>query len=322
MRIIAIIIFLINLNSSAQIKNEDAFSVEWLKIYSNEEDFGKKSNIWDDISNLLFGNSDKHLITPFNLLKLSDGSFFILDHGYNKPLICNSDGIQFADNSKESYYPSLVDVCKLNENKILFTDSKLKKIYLYDYLKDEIEEFHTSIEFGQPTGIACDSKRKRIYVSDTKNHTIAVIDFEGNLIRFLGNRGVGSSEFNYPIDLELDNRNNLLLIDALNFKLKLFTPNYELISSFGDAGDATGYFARPKEIAVDSYNHIYVVDALFHVVQIFDKDGNFLLHFGGQGNYNGKFWLPSGIYIDSNNHIFVADSYNSRIQEFRLNDGR
>ena len=294
------------------------FSVEWIENFSDEKDIKTEEGLFSQFLNLVTGVTDEKLVKPFNLIKISEDSYFILDQGRLTPLLINQEGFEVIQSDEYKVFPSLVGVCQFKDKKILFTDSKLSKIFIYDIAEEKLDTFAISQKLQKPTGIIYDKIRKLIFVSETENHRIAVIDEEGKLLRFIGERGEEEGKFNFPTFLTLDQNHNLYVVDAMNFRIQVFDDEDKYIRSFGQAGDATGYFNRPKGITVDSYGHIFIVDALFHAVQIFDAEGNFLYNFGGLGQLNSRFWLPSGITIDTDNNIYVADSYNSRIQVFKL----
>ncbi len=322
MKIIFLNIFLILsfVFTSAQTKNEEQFSIEWIKNFSTEKDLKTDESVFAKLLNLVTGVTEDKLVKPFNLVKYNKDSFFILDQGRFTPLLVNEDGFEVVHNDDYKVFPSLVGVCNFTKDKILFTDSKLSKVFLYDTDEEALDTFHVSKKLGKPTGIAYDKTLKLIYITETDSHKVSVFDETGKFIKTIGKRGEENGKFNFPTFLTVDKNENLLVIDAMNFRVQIFDKQGNYIKSFGQAGDATGYFNRPKGIAIDSYNHIYIVDALFHTIQIFDSDGNFLYNFGGMGQLNSRFWLPIGIAIDDENNIYIADSYNSRIQMFRLID--
>ncbi len=306
----------------AQNLNGTYFSIEWISNFSYEEDVKKEDSFLSEIFNFIVGEKHTKLIKPFSIVKLDSNSYFILDQGRFLPVLITDEGFKTINNEKFMSFPSLVGVCQLSDGIVLFSDSKLAKIFSYDVGNDILEVFIDCGGLVNPTGLAFDRIQKLIYITDTSNHRIIVCNMDGRLVRTIGERGVDDGQFNFPTFLTLDNEGKIYVVDAMNFRIQIFDKDGKFIKKFGEAGDATGYFSRPKGIAVDSYGHIFIVDALFHIVQVFDFNGNFLYNFGGMGQENSRFWLPTGISIDSQNNILVADSYNSRIQVFRLIDAK
>lgn len=294
------------------------FSVEWVNQYTTNEDFGIEEGFFSSLFNFITGKENLTLVTPYKIVEINDDHFFVLDQGERKPAICSDEGIEFFVHDEFNSFPSLVDACSFIDDKVLFVDSKLEKVFLFDESDEEISTLKLSKDLSQPTGIIFIPENELIYVSETTRHIISIFDVQGKYVKSFGKRGKGNGEFNYPTFLATDHNGFIYVVDALNFRIQIFDRECNFVNSFGEAGDATGYFARPRGIAVDSYGHIYIVDALFHTVQVFNKDGEFLSYFGGQGHHKSSLWMPAGIFINKNNKIFLADSYNSRIQVYSL----
>lgn len=119
-----------------------------------------------------------------------------------------------------------------------------------------------------------------IYVSDTWNHIVLVIDQEGRVVRQLGQRGV--------------------------------------LTDIGDGGDPlseTGLFFGPRGLAVLE-DEIYVADTGNERIQVFSKDGTFLRTFGGFGTGGGQLQEPTDIAAGPDGYLYVADSGNGRLVVF------
>ncbi|MFH1321653.1 MAG: 6-bladed beta-propeller [Bacteroidota bacterium] len=283
----------------------------------------KVLSITNSIAKFFFGKHTPVLSKPVSVLANNLDTLWILDQGngtilqiYNKL----SETPQFLD-KKNNNFKSLIGFCFMPNNEMLFTDSRLNKVFIISADKKDMRVLNDSLLLQQPTGIAYSSVNNEIWIVETSAHRISVLNKKGELIKRIGGRGSDPGEFNFPTFIWSDRLGAIYVVDAMNFRVQIFDKNGELLSVFGEIGDATGYFARPKGIATDSYGNIYIADALFHVVQIFDKSGNFLYKFGTQGRDKGQFWMPTGIYIDDKDYIYVADSYNSRIQVFQLING-
>ncbi len=311
--------FLIAQNSETN-HSADAndFSVVWLKQLSSIEDLESKSSILQSVKDFIFGKSNITLQKPVNLIALDTNSIIALDQGIKFPVIINIDKQRIEFYQQKSSYPSLLGICKWENNTILFTDSKLNKIYSLSIEDDTPKALFDSLILNQPTGIDYNSTTKEIWITETGMHQVKVLDNNGNIKRVIGKRGNKKEEFNFPTYLWIDSNGLVYIVDALNFRIQIYNSSSQFVNMFGETGDSPGYFSSIKGIATDSFGHIYIVDALFNVIQVFDKEGNFLYNFGGLGKDNGQLYFPSGIYIDSRNFIYVADTFNSRIQIFKL----
>lgn len=293
--------------------------IKWMSQWPSskgETKIGFKS--W--INNFVFGKKAASLSKPISLLVADQDIMYILDQGNNAVFKVSKKPKESLHiiKKKNIDFTSLVGICAFRKNEFLFTDSYLNKILIYNEENKDCTFLNDSLVLSQPTGIAYSSLTNEIWVVETNEHRISILNEKGELIRRIGKRGTESGEFNYPTYIWIDNSGNVYIIDSMNFRVQVFDKDGKVLSVFGKLGDGSGSMARPKGIATDSYGNIYIVDALFNVVQIFDINGNFLYKFGSQGQGEGQFWMPSGIYIDSENNIYIADSYNSRIQVFQL----
>ncbi len=119
-----------------------------------------------------------------------------------------------------------------------------------------------------------------IYIADTWNHAVVVVNPNGTVVRVLGNRGTQTD-----------------------------------ITDAGDPMSEQGLFFGPRDIAI-SDDRIYVTDTGNERVQVFGMDGTFITAFGGFGEQDGQFVEPTGLALDPDGNLWVADSGNGRLQVF------
>lgn len=177
-------------------------------------------------------------------------------------------------------------------------------VYVVDGGNHRIQTFTASGEFvdiiggrsigaeesGQPRGFnepwdAAVAPDGRVYVADTWNHRVQVLDDQGNPLSAWGSFGESS-------------------IDA------------------GEAGQSVMY--GPRGIAVgpgsltssDEDRLIYVTDTGNKRVQVFRADGEFAFQWGGGGATEGRLDEPVGIAFGPQGEVYVADTWNRRIQVF------
>lgn len=172
-------------------------------------------------------------------------------------------------------------------------------------------------ELAAPVALAWDAGAGVWWVADVAAHAALAWRPEDGVLRAFGGRGYAPGRFNYPAALAWHPRVGLVVADAMNFRVQVFTAGDQPAAVFGKKGDAAGDFARPRGVAIDSAGHVYVVDNQFENIQVFDAAGRLLLAFGEGGAGPGQFSLPAGITVDAEDRIWVADSYNRRVQVFQ-----
>ncbi|MBI5810543.1 MAG: 6-bladed beta-propeller [Deltaproteobacteria bacterium] len=204
-----------------------------------------------------------------------------------------------------------------SSGRIYVTDSQANNVAVLDRGGNVVGSLAANEPLNMPSGIATDSARKKIYVTDTRNHNIKVFDMETlKQTNTIGRRGKGEGEFNFPSHIAVGPGGKLYVTDTQNGRVQIFDNEGKFIRTFGQFGDAPGMFGRPKGIGVDSEGHIYVADAAFNNVQIFDEEGQILLSFSGYGENRSAMILPAGLTVDKDDYIYVVDSWNRRINVF------
>jgi len=301
-------------------QDEKNYSIRFIRSISNSNDILKDKSFGEEILDWIFGEEVNQFVRPMSIITDETERIFVLDQGggYIVTIDTLEQKFSLLLNKDDRIFPSLVGISKFKGNSFLFTDSFQNKIYLFNLKENSIQLLNEKLELNQPTGIAYNTVTNEIWVVETLNHQISILDSNGKRIRTIGSRGTEEGQFNFPTYIWIDKNGIVYVVDSMNFRLQILNSDDKVINIFGEAGDASGFFARPKGVAIDSFGHIYIVDALYNTVQVFDKEGNFLYYFGTKGSSEGEFWLPTGIYIDAENFIYIADSYNSRIQIFRL----
>jgi sugar lactone lactonase YvrE len=292
--------------------------IAWVKEVRAMEDAGIAKGFWKKLFELIAGAEEMQIVRPYGILADTRERLVIVDTGGGiVHLLDPKEGrYTILPPEGESRLASPIGVTEDDARNLYVTDSATGLLYRYDNAKGVFSAFIRH-EMERPTGIAFNPTNRLLYVAETGTHQIVAIDLTGNERLRFGARGSLPGQFNYPTDLCIDRKGNVLITDALNARIQTFSAAGKFIASFGQPGDTPGNFAKPKGVAVDSDNNIYVSDALFDMIQIFSPSGQLLMGFGDRGNEPGQFWMPSGIFIDRNDFIYVSDTYNRRIQIFK-----
>lgn len=222
-----------------------------------------------------------------------------------------------------------------------------RSIYGFGKEKDQL--------FDKPNGVCVDDEG-RIYICDTNNHRIVVMDRLGrSLIRLIGEEGTGTGQILYPLNIAVSEDGLILLVDKFLNKLVLFDQNGRVLkevdvmvpiavayddgafyitnygkilkydkqlnklSEFGKRGSGVGEFDHPGGIAVKG-GKIYVADSFNLRFLILDRNMNILLSVGklpkSLQDPERIFGLPSSIAVDDRGYIYVLDAFNGEISIF------
>ena len=293
--------------------------IEFVKAVSKPEDLNIRPGILKRLVNYVVGRSAASIVSPYGINTDSQGRLYVVDTFMKRIHVFDAAGNQyFFFPADRTMLASPVGIAIDKGGMVYITDSKRGMVYIF---KDNGKTFLSTIGrdiFKRPTGIAVNPKTSELLVVDTLQSRVFRFDLSNRLPKgSFGADGATEGRFHYPTNIFVTLTGNIIVSDALNFRVQVFSPKGRFLFTFGRMGDAPGTFSRPKGVASDSDGNIYVVDALFDNIQVFDKNGRLLMSFGEHGKGYGDFWLPTGIYIDNNDLIYVSDSSNRRVQIFR-----
>lgn len=198
--------------------------------------------------------------------------------------------------------------------------------------------FAGAARFNGPGGVAVDTAGN-IYVADTGNHTIRLINSIGSVVTLAGTAGGQGSvdgtgaaaRFAFPSALAVDSAGVIYVADTLNHTIRRIASGGVVTTLAGLAGssgaiDATGAAARfflPGGIAVDAALNVYVGDTMNHIIRKITPAGvvttlaGLANVFGGTDGLTSaaRFNQPRGLALDSTANVYVADTGNHTIRK-------
>jgi poly(3-hydroxybutyrate) depolymerase/sugar lactone lactonase YvrE len=188
----------------------------------------------------------------------------------------------------------------------------------------------TQAELSFPTGLAVDSHR-RLFIADTENHRVRMVDPEGKITTVAGTGAPGFSgdgkaataaQLNEPWGLAVDRHGNLFIVDASNHRIRKRTPEGRITTVAGagtpgysgDGGPARrAQLNHPLGLAVDSQGNLFIVDQRNYRVRRVAPNGVITTVFGGAGAPAAPRYYPSSVAVDRSGSLLIADPFNHRI---------
>ncbi len=177
-------------------------------------------------------------------------------------------------------------------------------------------------QFSAPRAVAV-GPDGLLYVADSGNQRIQVLDGEGNFIRGWGSAGSGPGQFQEPWGIAVGADGRVYVADTWNHRIQVFDGQGGFLFSWGsfadtrgEPGGQPGVFWGPRDLALDAAGNVYVADTGNKRVQQFTPEGEFMAQWGGGGVIAGRFEEPTGIAIGPEGSIYVADTWNRRVQKF------
>jgi serine/threonine protein kinase/DNA-binding beta-propeller fold protein YncE len=196
-------------------------------------------------------------------------------------------------------------------------------------------------QFENPIGVALDPQGN-VYVADYGNNNVQKFSATGKLLAahgpiFSQNPPLAGALQNYvfslPRGLGVDAHGHVIVADAGDQCLAVFSSTLKLQGCWGTAGHDSNEWTDPRGVAVDRMGHAYVADnGNDRIVKLsppvtylspgfFPETGAVLPSFrvlrtwGTNGTSLGQFASPVGVAVDRQGNIFVVDAYTCRVQE-------
>ncbi len=195
------------------------------------------------------------------------------------------------------------------------------------------------------SGLAIDSAGN-IYISDSGNQRVRKVSTDGTIRTFAGTGVPGyagdggpaaDAQFVFPMGLAVDARDNLLIVDSANHRVRrvsAITGQIDTIAgngtalAAGDGGPAinAGLIA-PSNIAVDEKGDVFISDAN-STVRMVSPSGTISTVAGPGTQYIpganipttfGQFSGPQAVAADATGNVYVADTGNALI--WKVNNG-
>jgi len=164
--------------------------------------------------------------------------------------------------------------------------------------------------FSEPHDTAIDPGGS-IYVADSGNNAIRVLDSSGVLQRTWGSPGSGL-QFDSPTGIALSSDGTVYVADTGRHRVQVITPDGSLRKSWGQKGSVRGALNRPEGIVIHR-GRVYVADTGNDRIQVFDERGEFLQAFGQFGHGMGELDRPADLCIREDGRVLVVDRGNHRI---------
>ncbi len=182
-------------------------------------------------------------------------------------------------------------------------------------------------QFNHPAGVFVYPDRK-VYVSDSLNSRIVVMDEKGLVVSSWGSQGVSAGQFNLPRTLGEDHYGDIWVLDTGNSRVQIFSKLGLFNSTWGSFGtDATdntmtAVFNLPLGFALNNIDQAIVADTGNFRMEVYNDGGIPMTiqgWYGDDGAY--VFKEPSGVAITPSGIAAIADGTSGRVVFYNSRNG-
>ncbi|KAI8531712.1 hypothetical protein RHMOL_Rhmol11G0156800 [Rhododendron molle] len=182
--------------------------------------------------------------------------------------------------------------------------------------------------FNRPQGLAYDAKKNLLYVADTENHALRVINFVDEMVGTLAGNGTKVNEVVY---IAMAGQHQIWEHNTLDGVTRAFSGDGYERNLNGSSSTSTS-FAQPSGISLSpDLKEAYIADSESSSIRALDlKTGGSRLLAGGDpffaenlfkfGDHDGAgsevlLQHPLGVLCGKDGQIYIADSYNHKIKK-------
>ena len=201
-----------------------------------------------------------------------------------------------------------------------------------------------------PTDVVKDAAGN-LYIADSRNHAIRMIDLADNITTIAGIGTPGYSgdgelataaQLNGPFGIDLDAAGNLLIADSMNHSVRRVNLTTGIIDTIvgdgfiGPVNDGVDLvnagLNQPIDVAVDSTGAIYIADRIHHRIRKVEADLSSISTVAGSSNTAGfsgdggqavsaELSRPQGVFVDATGNIYIADTNNHAVRRVEAATG-
>ena len=257
------------------------------------------------------------LNSPYGVVITKNEEIVVVERNANRITILNKEGKKVKSfGTKEGQFTNPRGVAISHDGHILVTDQhRLQKLTFEGDCVKSVGSSKTGngpLQFDDPRGITVHPTTGQIFIADTFNNRIQVLNKDLTYSHSFGQYGSSPEQFYHPYDMTFDNEGYLYVADSDNHCIKKFTSTGQYISTFSSYGSNPGQIKDPTFIIVDN-NILYVSEWGNNHISIFDTNGCFIHCFGKRGSGEGEFDSPCGITVDSLGNLYISDTFNNRL---------
>ena len=172
------------------------------------------------------------------------------------------------------------------------------------------------LQFKTPWAIAYNGTNNKVYVCDTLNHRITILNHDLTLHGSFGSIGSDPGQFNKPKGISVDTKGNVVVADRDNHRIQVFDASGHFLSAITHTMSGQ-QLQGPVSVSVGPDNCVYVLEKDICRVSIFNHAGKYIKSFGRRGDKDGEFGWAYCVAVSDEGYVYVSDTDNNQIQVFK-----
>jgi DNA-binding beta-propeller fold protein YncE len=252
-------------------------------------------------------NRGNHPVLEFN----ADGSF-VTSFGEGSPLFTTPHSIRFDKQDNLWYVNSAANMVVKFNAKRRVEQALGRREEPWVYLTHGIERaIPPPANFYQPTDTVVGPDGSTYVTDGYGNSRVAKFTFEGNLVKYWGDRGTKTGQFNTPHNIVMDANSTLYVADRQNNRVQVFDTDGNFKAEYKLDGPAWSLCITPgprQVLFVGSIGRVYKLDL----------NGTVLGKFGKLGRSPGWFDSIHALACPDEKTVYLANEFSYRFDKVVL----
>ena len=302
------------------------------------------------------GNINQASFTqPYGIAVINNGNVVISENNGglriinpNSRTVSNYGSLTLQQPAGLDFSPVIANVFTFTFPGVFVAERGRNRVRRYDNVGGAtVGTFENFTPYNHPRDVAYDPDRRRLFIADSNNHRIQVIEdvtpasliasiYAGSSSATAGaiDGPAAEAQFRNPTSIALAPDGRLFVTDSGNNLIRVISADGATVSTYaGDASSSTinyldgststARFNLPYGIAVATDGRVFVADRNNHSIRLIDAEGSTVSTYaGGNGNesvINGlassaTFNDPISLAIDAQGRVLVTDLSNHLIR--------
>lgn len=250
------------------------------------------------------------------------GAVYVVDRGNDRVILFDSDFTPRKAVGGHGSQPGLLDgpqfiSIDVNRN-VWVSDQGNRRLVLFSQQLEFIDEIDLQddedlLRFGHPAGVAM-AAFGDLWVADTDNDRIAVLDNFGAIDRMVGDFGYPGGQLDSPSKILIDANGNFLVCDTGNRRVVVYDEQGGFVREIAPAG-----LGSLRSFAKDERNQLWVLEDKSGRIHCLAPDGQVLSTLGPMvAGASRALTRPFDFAFTTDGRMVISDTGNDRLLVCRI----
>ena len=252
------------------------------------------------------GDGNGNFKHPYDIVMDKNGVLYVADDSRTRIQTFSDNGKflnKFFVNDHEG--DDIFGVALDQDNELIYCTKLSDNLMLVFDLEGQLQHSYKLHIMDKP-GLIAINRHYEIIISDLANERLCKFNKQGKHLSCMGN-------LKFPGFIAISNDDSVIVADALDGCVYVFSPDGSVRHKFGSSGTGKGQLKEPAGVATDG-EYILVGDKGNNRIQVFRYNGTFVSMIESKDD---PLQFPFGLVVTGDGYVYVADYFNHCIKKYK-----